>query len=216
MPSIKSWTPRRLKAFEKRVAEAFLDKQIKAPVHLSGGNEKQLIDIFKDVRPGDWVFSSWRSHYHALLKGIPEEWVFAEILAGRSMYLMNAEHRLLCSSIVGGILPIACGVAYGIKRRNEEAIARGYCGDWLLDEKVWVFVGDMTARTGIFCEFLSYCEGHKLPVVVVIEDNGLSTNTPTEVVWGGKQEYRPEYVKLIHYSYTRTWPHVGIHQHVTF
>ncbi len=87
-------TPQSLAAFTERVRQAFADKLIHAPVHLCGGNEVQVIEAFKDVRPGDWVFSGWRSAYHALLKGIPEEWVYGEIVAGRSMYLMSAEHRL--------------------------------------------------------------------------------------------------------------------------
>ena len=33
-------------------------------IHLSNGNEKQLIEIFKKIGVGDWVFSTWRSHYH--------------------------------------------------------------------------------------------------------------------------------------------------------
>ena len=41
--------------------------KIRAPIHLSGNNENQLIKIFKKVKKQDWVFSTWRSHYHALL-----------------------------------------------------------------------------------------------------------------------------------------------------
>lgn len=189
--------------FEEQVKDAFISKRIHTPVHLSGGNERQLVSIFERVKPNDWVFSAWRSHYHALLKGVPPKWVYKEILAGRSMYLMNKEHRLFCSAIVGGILPIACGVALAIKRRNQT-------------NKVWVFVGDMTARTGIFHEFLSYCDGQHLPVMVVIEDNGLSTNSPTEKVWGGESTHQSTNVKIISYKYERTFPHVGVGEHVQF
>lgn len=204
-------TVQSLIAFEQRVADAFLAKQIAAPIHLSGGNEAELLRIFEEVRPQDWVFSTWRSHYHALLKGIPEQWVMDEVLAGRSMYLMNREHRFFCSAIVGGILPIACGVAMGFKqlRKLQGPLRGGH-------QKVWTFVGDMTARTGIFHEFLSYCDGHDLPVVVVIEDNGLSTNAPTVRVWGSDMTYRSNNVRIIRYKYERTWPHTGTGIHVTF
>src|SRR5207244_954112 len=103
-------------AFEQRVADAFLAKKIRSPVHLSGGCEQQIIDALKGVRPQDYLCSNWRSHYHGLLKGIPAGWLFAEILAGRSMNLFNREYRFLCSAIVGGILPIACGLALGAQR----------------------------------------------------------------------------------------------------
>ena len=34
----------------------------------------------EQYRPGDWVCSAWRSHYHALLAGIPPAEVKAAIL----------------------------------------------------------------------------------------------------------------------------------------
>ena len=93
--------------------------KIRAPVHLYSGNEAQMIEIFRDVKPEDWVMCSWRSHYQCLLKGVPRDQVKAEILAGRSISLCFPEYRVVSSAIVGGILPIAVGMALGIKRRGE-------------------------------------------------------------------------------------------------
>lgn len=189
----------RLLSFEERIKTAFLAKEIHAPVHLSGGNEEQVLDIFKQVHDQDWVFSTWRSHYHALLKGIPEEQLYQDILDGRSMFINSKEHKFLASSIVGGVLPIALGVAMGAKRLG-------------LDERIWVFIGDMAARTGITHEFMDYARGHELAISVVVEDNGLSTNTPTMEVWGrGHRGPHHHY-----YKYERSVPHVGVGQWVTF
>ena len=77
----QKWTVELLKDFETKVAEAFNGGSIKAPVHLSDGNESQMIEVFKSVKAEDWVFCSWRSHYQCLLKGVPEADVFDEILA---------------------------------------------------------------------------------------------------------------------------------------
>ena len=41
--------------FEKRVQEVYESGKIKAPVHLSGNNEDQLIEIFKKIDKDDWV-----------------------------------------------------------------------------------------------------------------------------------------------------------------
>ena len=189
-------------AFRSRVADAFRDKQIRAPVHFpSDGQAEPLIEIFKDVRPNDWVLSGWRSMWHCLLKGMPEDELFAQILEGRSMYVMSKEHRIICSSIVGGILPIACGLAMGIK---------GNGGDGG-DERVWVFIGDMTATTGLCHEFTKYCDGHRLPVRVVLEDNGLSTNAITRETWGNGVENSWD-----RYDYTRNYPHCGLREKVSF
>ena len=105
-------TREELIAFEDEMAALFNAGQIKAPLHLVGGNENALIDIFKNIRPQDHIFCSWRSHYHALLKGVPRELVKQRILEGRSIALCFKEYRMLSSAIVGGICPIATGVAW--------------------------------------------------------------------------------------------------------
>jgi TPP-dependent pyruvate/acetoin dehydrogenase alpha subunit len=176
-------------AFEREVADAFEAGKIRAPVHLAGGNEDQLIEIFREIKREDWVFSTWRSHYHALLHGVPRELVMGEILAGRSMMLHFPEYRFFTSAIVGGILPIACGVA----------AAGG---------KVWAFIGDMCSSSGAFGDAERFALGHRLNVNFVIEDNGLSTNTPTLEAWipqsggAGRSTTR-------RYRYMRRYPHVG-------
>jgi len=177
-----------LVAFEVEMAQLFEAAQIHAPVHLSGGNEDDLIRIFQHVKPTDWVFSTHRSHYHALLKGISKEWLKAEILAGHSITLNNREHKFFSSAIVGGILPIAVGVA-------------------MTGETTWCFVGDMAGSGGIFFECYKYAIGHDLPITFVIEDNGWSVNSPTKEVWGSK---------LSSYEYLRQYPHVGSGKWVTF
>jgi TPP-dependent pyruvate/acetoin dehydrogenase alpha subunit len=182
-----------LRTFEREVADAFEAGRIRGPVHLSDGNEEMLIAIFRDIPRMDWVFSTWRSHYHALLHGIPRELVMAEILAGRSMMLHFPEYRFFTSAIVGGILPIACGVA-----------ATG--------QPVWCFLGDMTASIGTFWDAEHFAQGHDLPIQFIIEDNGLSTDTPTLETWG--RGLKP---KTWRYRYTRAlYPHVGTGTHVTF
>ena len=58
--------------FEKDIADSFNNAKIKAPIHLHGNNENQLIEIFKSISKNDWIFSSWRSHYHCLLNKFHE------------------------------------------------------------------------------------------------------------------------------------------------
>ena len=184
-------------AFEAEVARRFEAKEIPGPIHLSGGNEDQLIEIFKDIKPTDWVFSTWRSHYHALLHGVPPEKVMAEIMAGRSMSLMFPEHNFFTSAIVGGILPIACGVAYALKGSEPETPYR---------PQVHVFIGDMTENTGICHESEQYAIHNELPICFIVEDNEMCCNTPTSEAWG------PDYMLMNweRYTYKRTYPHVGI------
>lgn len=181
-----------LRAFTEEIAELFNQGKIHCPVHLSAGNEEQLLDIFKDVRPQDWVFSTHRSHFHALLKGIPMDWLREQILQNKSMHINSKEYRFFTSSIVGGVCPIALGVALDIKRGNR-------------DERVWCCVGDMAARTGIFYECVRYAEGFDLPIMFIVEDNGYSVETKTGESWGTKQNGD----KIRYYSYERIYPHAN-------
>jgi pyruvate dehydrogenase E1 component alpha subunit len=192
-------------AFEDRVAALFNDARIRAPVHLYSGNEAQMISVFRDVRPQDWVFCSWRSHYQCLLKGVPEERVLAEIMAGRSISLCFPDHRIYSSAIVGGVLPIAVGTAMAIRARGEDAT-------------VHCFMGEMTAETGIAHESIKYARNHRLPIRFVVEDNGKSVCTDTRTAWNQPrlsfEDRHDEHV--VYYRYETRYPHAGAGQRVQF
>ena len=44
--------------FEEEIKKIYESGKIKAPIHLSGNNEEQLIKIFKKIKKNDWVFST--------------------------------------------------------------------------------------------------------------------------------------------------------------
>ena len=101
-------------------------EKLKAPIHLSGNNEKQLIRIFKNVKKKLGFFSTWRSHYHALLHGINPKWLENEIIKGKSMGIINKKKNFYSSAIVGGILPIALGVGSIYKKKKNLKIKYGF------------------------------------------------------------------------------------------
>ncbi|MCH8945304.1 MAG: hypothetical protein IIA85_00055 [Nanoarchaeota archaeon] len=163
-------------AFEERIAGIYEKGRIHAPIHLSKGNEDYLIDIFKDVKKDDWVFSTWRNHHHALLKGISEETLESEIIKGHSMHINSKENNFYSSSIVAGSLPIALGVAMALKRNGS-------------NNRVWSFSGDMGSETGMFHEVTKYAFGHNLPITFVVEDDGFGVYTSTKKVWGRSSSF---------------------------
>lgn len=189
-----------LQEFETNIVAHWEAGQIRGPIHLSDGNESQLIEIFKRIKPTDWVFSTWRSHYHALLKGISSEWVKNEILQGKSITLCNIDEKFYSSAIVTATLPIALGVAKSLKLQNSS-------------DKVWCFIGDMCFETGIFYEVHKYARNFDLPLYFVVEDNGVSTYTPTEATWNKKREIPTD---VIHYTYKSKYPHYGSGKWVAF
>ena len=198
--------------FETEVKEIYESGKIKAPVHLSGGNEEQLIKIFEDVNKDDWVFSSWRNHYHALLHGIPRDTLMDLIVRGKSMSVYSKEPKFYSSAIVGGIIPIALGVAKALKMKQDDTLNKNYYRD--NERKVWCFIGDMTFETGIFYEAHKYATNFDLPLTFVVEDNNMSTNTPTDETWNYKKRDIP--YGVIYYQYERGFPHHGTGNWVLF
>ena len=191
--------------FEEEIAELFNGANISAPVHLYYGNEDQIIDVFKKVRPQDWVFCSWRSHYQCLLKGVPTEEIKNEILAGRSISLCFPDYQIYSSALVGGSLPVAVGTAIAIKRKDE-------------DSKVYCFMGDMTSETGIAHECIKYSRNHQLPIHFIIEDNSKSVCTDTRETWNSnKLSYESVSDPMItYYRYESKYPHAGAGTRVQF
>ena len=186
--------------FENLIVKHWEAGKIRGPIHLSNGNEEQLIEIFKKVSANDWVFSTWRSHYHALLHGISPTWITNEILDGKSITLCNIDEKFYSSAIVGGTLSIALGVAMGIKAKGS-------------DEKVWCFIGDMSFESGIFYEVHKYARNFDLPLYFIVEDNDVSTYTPTETTWNKKKDIPSD---VIHYKYKSKYPHYGSGKWVVF
>ena len=101
------FTKKDLIDFEEKIVSLWEDGQIRAPVHLSNGNEDELIEVFSKIDKDDYVFSTWRSHYHALLHGLTPEWIEHKILEGRSISLCNFDHNFYSSAIVTGVLPVS-------------------------------------------------------------------------------------------------------------
>ena len=93
------------------------------------------------------------------------------------MGIINKKKNFFSSAIVGGILPISLGGSLSIKKNKKK-------------QKVWVFIGDMTYETGVFHETYKYAKNFNLPIHFIIEDNGLSTNTPTKIAWEKNQKLK--------------------------
>jgi len=193
-------------SFEDDIAKLFNAGKIKAPVHLYKGNENEILDVFKKIKKNDWVFCSWRSHYQCLLKGVPPKKIKDEIIAGRSISLCFPEYKIFSSAIVGGVLPIAVGTAMSIKFKKEK------------DSKVFCFMGEMTAETGIAYECIKYSRNFKLPIHFIVEDNEKSVCTDTREAWNqNKLTYENKNDEYItYYKYKTIYPHAGAGVRVQF
>jgi TPP-dependent pyruvate/acetoin dehydrogenase alpha subunit len=193
-------TAAELIAFEDRIKLLWEAGDLPFLLHLCGGNEGQLLAIFDGIQPGDWIFSTHRSHYHALLAGIPEDRLEAMIVRGDSMFVFDRERNFLTSSVLAGTCAIAAGVAAAIREAGGT-------------ERVWCFLGDGAEDEGHFYEAFCYVTGQDLPCHFIIEDNDRSVDTnildrrggwrgaPFRMDWPGGHVRR--------YHYTPTYPHAG-------
>ena len=190
----KQWTKEELIAFEDHIGDLYMDNQLPFLFHLSGGNEDQLIEIFKDIKEGDYVISSHRNHYHALLHGIPPEVVEDRIKNGRSMFIYDRERNFFVSAIIGGTPAIAAGIAWALKRKGS-------------DQKVWCFVGDGTEDNGHLSEAVRYADGFDLPCTFIIESNDRSCEASNADRWGKTGHPTWDSSRVIKYHYECTYPH---------
>ena len=163
-----NYTPEKLQKFESRIVKLFKARGIRVPVHLSGSVdgklEKELIKIFKRIKPRDYVFSTHRNHYHYLLRTGDEEGLLREICGSHngvcsgnagSMHTISHKHRFYSSAIVAGCVAMAAGVARGLKEKDSKNM-------------VWCFIGDAACDSGWFFEALRYAQGFNLPIIYII------------------------------------------------
>jgi hypothetical protein len=163
-------------------------------IHLPGGNEEKLIDIFSNINEGDYVLSTHRNWYHALLHGLPADEVENKILNGRSMFMFDRNRNFFVSAIIGGTPAIAVGIAWALKKKGSK-------------QKVWCFIGDGVEDTGHFAEAVRYVDGFDLPCTFVIEDDGMAVEAPKKLRWGTDKNLDwPSCVQRYHYTKTR--PHI--------
>jgi pyruvate dehydrogenase E1 component alpha subunit len=88
--------------------------------------------------------------------------------AGGSMHLFDPENGFMGSSaIVASHIPVAVGAAYANKLKKN-------------GKRVAVFFGDGATEEGVFCESISLACLMQLPIIFVVEDNGLAVHTSSK------------------------------------
>jgi TPP-dependent pyruvate/acetoin dehydrogenase alpha subunit len=199
--------------FESRIKDLWEAGELPCLLHLSGGNEGQLLYLWQDIKPTDWVFSTHRNHYHALMAGIPPDELEAKIKDGRSMFVYSKAHNFLCSAVLAGCCGIAAGVAWAIKNQTSEN--RSQISDPTSDRRpltsasVYCFIGDGGEEEGHFYEAAMFVEANDLPCTFIIEDNDRSVDTPRGIRRGSAKGLEHLFKCVRRYEYSPTYPHAG-------
>lgn len=154
--------------FEMRTAEQYTKGHIGGFCHLYAGEEAVALGALWHLRPDDYVIGAYRDHGYYLLRGGDPRKCMAELFGhsngcckgkGGSMHMFDWDINFLGGyAIVGGMAPLAAGLARAIQYKKEDRV-------------VLCFFGDGATNQGVYHEALNMASLYKLPVVWVCENN---------------------------------------------
>lgn len=163
--------------FEEKAAESYALGKIGGFCHLYIGQEAVAIGAMHTLRGDDYVMTAYREHVHALKAGIEPNAVMAELFGkqtgtskgkGGSMHMFSKECNYLGGhGIVGGQVPLALGVAWAIKYREQDRVMQ-------------VYMGEAAVNQGAFHESMNMAALWKLPCVFIVENNRFGMGTAWE------------------------------------
>ena len=165
----------RIRRFDQRVRELFLEGVVKGTAHSCVGQEAIAAGACGALRDTDFIISHHRGHGHCIAKGAELHKMMAELMGridgycrglGGSMHVADLSRNILgANGIVGAGIGLGTGAALAAKLRGEDAAGIA-------------FFGDGAANEGIFHEALNLASIWQLPIVYLCENNqyGLSTS----------------------------------------
>jgi len=158
----------RIRRFEERAKELFLEARLYGSVHLYIGEEAVATGACATLSDEDVISSTHRGHGQCIAKGLEFGPMMAELMGkatgynhgkGGSMHIASLEHGMLgANGIVGAGIPISTGAALGFWIQGKPNVA--VC-----------FFGDGAANHGSFHEGINFAAVYKLPVVFICENN---------------------------------------------
>lgn len=173
-----------IRHFEKKLLELFEQGKINGTTHTCLGQEYIPVALRSLLSLDDFVFSNHRGHGHYLARYGDPHGLLAEIMGragavcggvGGSQHILR--DRYLSTGVQGESLPVAAGMALALKRSSPGNLACAY-------------VGDGTWGEGAVYEALNMAQLWRLPLVVIVENNGIAQSTATEIQMAGTIEGR--------------------------
>jgi pyruvate dehydrogenase E1 component alpha subunit len=164
-----------IRRVEEESARGYAEGKIGGFLHLYIGQEAVAVGALAALRPDDYVVTTYRDHGIALAKGMSPRALIAELFGkatgcskglGGSMHMFDKEHNMLGGyGIVGGHIPLAAGVAFASKYREDNRVT--LC-----------FFGEGAVSIGGFHEGIALAALWKLPIVFICENNEYAMGTP--------------------------------------
>lgn len=163
-----------MRKFEEKAGQLYGQQKIKGFCHLYIGQEACVAGAVSALERGDKYITAYRDHAHPIALGTEPKYVMAELFAkvtgtskgkGGSMHIFDKENNFFGGhGIVGGQIPLGIGIAFAEKYQKTNKLCVTY-------------MGDGAVRQGAFHESLNLAMIYKLPVILVIENNGYAMGT---------------------------------------
>lgn len=171
------WLMLLIRRFEERASQQYQAQKIGGFCHLYIGQEAVVAGAVAAIRFDDYVITAYRDHAHALARGTSANACMAELFGkdtgcsrglGGSMHYFDKQHHMYGGhAIVGAHVPLACGLAFACKYRNEDRVTLCFFGDGAINQ-------------GAFHEALNLAALFKLPVIFICENNLFAMGTSVE------------------------------------
>src|SRR5438270_7599538 len=166
-----------IRRFEERASQQYQAQKIGGFCHLYIGQEAVVAGAVAAVREDDYIITAYRDHGHALARGISANACMAELFGkangcsqglGGSMHFFDKKNHMYGGhAIVGAHVPLAAGLAFACKYREEDRVTLCFFGDGAINQ-------------GAFHEALNLIALYKLPVVLICENNLFAMGTSVQ------------------------------------
>jgi acetoin:2,6-dichlorophenolindophenol oxidoreductase subunit alpha len=168
-----------IRRFEETLLALFEEGLLTGTTHACIGQEADAVGLIEHLRDGDHLFSNHRCHGHYLAWSGDAFGLLAEVMGkpeGLCAGIGGSQH--ICApgfksnGVQGGIVPAAAGIAWAHQLKGTDGLSV-------------VFLGDGTLGEGVVYETLNLTALWRLPLLLVVEDNGWAQSTPSRLNLAG-------------------------------
>tara|TARA_B100000886_G_scaffold331881_1_gene283956 strand:+ start:7316 stop:8290 length:975 start_codon:yes stop_codon:yes gene_type:complete len=163
-----------IRSIEEAIVALAKDNKLRGPIHSYVGEEAIATGVLSHAKPIDSVTSTHRGHGHYIAKGGNISKLIDELHGketgcnggkGGSMHVADLSiNHFGANGIVGGGVPIACGIAFANKLDKKDSL-------------VFCFFGDGASNQGVVLESFNLAGFLSLPIIFICENNQFAQST---------------------------------------
>ena len=179
-----------IRKFENTLLDLFTEGKIFGTCHTCIGQEYIPVSLRPFMKESDFIISNHRGHGHYIARYDDVEGILAEIMGkqgaicngvGGSQHLYR--ERFISTGVQAEGIAVGTGIAWSMKQLKK-------------DDVVFVYVGDGTFGRGCLYESLNFAGIWNLPMVIVVENNGIAISTHSDDSMAGNVKGRAEAFEL--------------------